>query len=136
MATLPESTINLDNGVEFRRQPTLTFYVDPVTHRISGMCDGYTAVKQTVEIILNIERFRWQIYTPYFGMQWEGLIGEYPGYVASELQRRLLDAFSVDERITGISDFAYSVDKDVMTASLTVNTVYGNIKKEMEVRLT
>ncbi len=136
MATLPESTINLDNDVEFRRQPTLTFYVDPATHRISGMCDGYTAVKQTVEIILNIERFRWQIYTPYFGMQWEGLIGEAYGFVASELQRRLLDAFSVDERITGISDFTYSVDKDVMTASLTVNTVYGNIKKEMEVRLT
>lgn len=136
MATLPESTINLDNGVEFRRQPTLTFYVDPVTHRISGMCEGYTAIKQTIEIILNIERFRWQIYTPFFGMQWNGLIGSSPGYVASELQRRLIDAFSVDERITGISDFTYSVDKDVMTASLTVNTVYGNIKKEMEVRLT
>ena len=69
-------------------------------------------------------------------MQWEGLIGEAYGFVASELQRRLLDAFLVDVRITGINDFTYSVDKDVMTASLTVNTVYGNIKKEMEVRLT
>ena len=69
-------------------------------------------------------------------MQWEGLIGEAYGFVASELKSRLLDAFSVDVRITGINDFTYSVDKDVMTVSLTVNTVYGNIKKEMEVRLT
>jgi hypothetical protein len=136
MATLPESDINLKNGIVFQQSPTKTWYVDPITHQIAGMCDGYTAVKQTVEIILNIERFRWQIYTPYFGMQWEGLIGEAYGFVASELQRRLLDAFLVDVRITGINDFTYSVDKDVMTASLTVNTVYGNIKKEMEVRLT
>ena len=135
MPTLPESNINLNNGVEFQRQPTLTYYVDPVSRRISGMCEGYKAVKQTVEIILNIERFRWQIYSPYFGMQWEGLIGESPGFVASELQRRMIDAFSVDDRITGISDFSYTVSGDTMTASLTVNTVYGGVQQTMEVSL-
>lgn len=136
MATLPESTINLNNGVEFQRQPTLTYYVDPVSRRISGMCEGYTAVKQTVEVILNVERFKWQIYSPYFGMQWEGLIGQSPGFVASELQRRMVDAFSVDSRITGISNFSYTVEGDNMTVSLTVNTVYGGIEEELEVSLT
>lgn len=99
------------------------------------MCDNYLAIKQTVEIILNIERFKWQIYSPYFGMQWEGLIGQSPGYVASELQRRMLDAFSVDSRITGISDFQYTVDGDVMTVTVTVNTVYGGVDERMEVSL-
>ena len=135
MATLPVSTLNLNNGVIFQDSPTKTFYVDPTSHRISGMCDNYLAIKQTVEIILNIERFKWQIYSPYFGMQWEGLIGQSPGYVASELQRRMLDAFSVDSRITGISDFQYSVNGDVMTATVTVNTVYGGVNERMEVSL-
>lgn len=135
MATLPVSTLNLNNGVIFQDSPTKTFYVDPTSHRISGMCDNYLAIKQTVEIILNIERFKWQIYSPYFGMQWEGLIGQSPGYVASELQRRMLDAFSVDSRITGISDFQYTVDGDVMTVTVTVNTVYGGVDERMEVSL-
>ena len=52
----------------------------------------------------------WQIYGPDFGMQWQGLIGKDPGYVASELQRRVLDAFSVDSRINGISEFSHSVE--------------------------
>lgn len=135
MATLPVSTLNLNNGVIFQDSPTKTFYVDPTSHHISGMCDNYLAIKQTVEIILNIERFKWQIYSPYFGMQWEGLIGQSPGYVASELQRRMLDAFSVDSRITGISDFQYTVDGDVMTVTVTVNTVYGGVNERMEVSL-
>ena len=135
MATLPVSTLNLNNGVIFQDSPTKRFYVDPTSHRISGMCDNYLAIKQTVEIILNIERFKWQIYSPYFGMQWEGLIGQSPGYVASELQRRMLDAFSVDSRITGISDFQYTVDGDVMTVTVTVNTVYGGVNERMEVSL-
>lgn len=136
MATLPESNINLNNGVEFQRQSTLTYYVDPVSRRISGMCEGYKAVKQTVEIILNIERFRWQIYSPYFGMQWDGLIGQNPGWVASELQRRMLDAFSVDDRITGISDFQYTINGENMTATLTVDTIYGGVQETVEVNLT
>ena len=136
MATLPESNINISNGVVFRNYPSLTFYADPVTRRIPVTADGYKAVKQTIEIILNVERFRWQIYTPYFGMQWNGLIGQNPGYVASELQRRMKDAFSVDNRITGISDFRYSVDGDSLTATLTVNTVYGDVEQTVEVNLT
>ena len=136
LATLPQSNINISNGVVFQQSPTKTFYVNPVTHQISGMCDGYTAVKQAIEIMLDVERFKWQIYSPYFGMQWEGLIGQSPGFVASELQRRLVDAFSVDSRITGISNFSYTVEGDNMTVSLTVNTVYGGIEEELEVSLT
>lgn len=131
LATLPQSTINISNGVVFQQSPTKTFYVNPVTHQISGMCDGYTAVKQAVEVILNVERFKWQIYSPYFGMQWEGLIGQSPGYVASELQRRMIDAFSMDSRITGITDFSYRVNGDRMAIDFIVQTVYGNIPQNM-----
>ena len=136
MSILPQpGDVNISNGVVFRQSPTKTFYVDPNTHKISGTCDDYTAVKQAIEIMLNIERFKWQIYSPYFGMQWNGLIGQSPRYVASEIQRRLTDTFSVDARITGISDFSYTVDGDILTATVTVNTVYGNVNKTLEVSL-
>lgn len=136
MAVLPESNINLSNGVEFVQQPSLTWYINKSTNRIQGNTDGLEAVRQAVEIILNVERFRWQIYSPNSGMQWDGLIGQDPGYVASELQRRITDALSVDDRVRGISNFSYTVDGNALTASFTVNTVYGSTQTTVEVNIT
>ena len=97
--------------------------------------DGQAAVRQAVEIILNVERFRWQIYRPYSGMEWDGLIGQDPGYVGAELQRRVIDALTVDDRVTGISDYDYTVDGSSLSAVFTVNTVYGSIAESLEVPL-
>lgn len=102
MAVLPESSIDLSGGVEFVAQPSLTWKIDHAAGRIAGTSDGHDAVKQAVEIILNVERYRWQIYQPTSGMQWDGLVGQEAGYVAAELQRRLQDALLTDDRITGL----------------------------------
>ena len=69
-------------------------------------------------------------------MQWDGLIGQDPGYVASELQRRITEALAMDDRVRGISDFQYSVNGDSLTASMTVNTVYGDTQADVEVTLS
>nr|DAT36585.1 MAG TPA: Protein of unknown function (DUF2634) [Caudoviricetes sp.] len=135
MAILPQTNIDLSQGVIFQEWPTRTYYVDQTTKRIVGMTDGQQAMRQAVEIILNIERFYWQIYSPYFGMQWDGLIGQSPGYVASEIQRRLKDAFSTDDRILGISDFTYTSDDESLSASFTVNTVYGSVDQTLEITI-
>ena len=132
MAVLPTSDINIQS-VQFQSQPSLTWYVNQTTQRIQGEIDGIQAVSQAVDIILNVERFRWQIYQPYSGMQWEGLIGQNPGYVSSELQRRITEALTVDDRIKGISDFSYSSSGNTLTASFTVNTVYGSTPSTVEV---
>ena len=133
MAVLP--TGNLPD-VTFQQQPDLTWGIDKTTNRIRGAVTGWEAVRQAVEIILNVERFRWQIYRPYSGMQWNGLIGQDPGYVAAELQRSIQDALRMDDRVQGISNFSYTVSGDMLTASLTVNTVYGEVESSVEVTLT
>lgn len=135
MATLPQSDIDLSKGVVFRDQPSLTWIADPVTHRLRGRGDNYEAVRQAVEVIVNVERFHWQIYSPNFGTDFSGLLGNEPGFVASELQRRLNDAFLPDSRILGISDFSYTFDSGILTARVTVNTVFGPVKTSLEVRL-
>lgn len=136
MAVLPDSgNVNISTGVTFIQQPSLTWYINKETNRIQGQTDGLQAVQQAVEIILNVDRFRWQIYSPNSGMQWEGLLGQNPGYVASEVQRRIKDALSVDERVLGISNFQYTMNGNTMTCSLTVNTVYGQTQNTVEVIL-
>ena len=124
------------HGQRFEQQPGLTWNIDRDTMRIRGTADGLQAVRQAVEIVLNVERFRWQIYRPWSGMQWNGLIGRDPGYVASELQRRIREALMMDDRVMGISGFSYTVAGNVLTASLTVRTVYGDTQTSVEVDLT
>lgn len=134
MPTLPEG-LDISAGVTFEQQPSRTWYINKETRRIQGEVDGLAAVRQAVEIILNVERFRWQIYRPYSGMQWEGLIGQDPGYVSLELQRRITEALTMDDRVRGISGFTYSVAGSTLSASFTVNTVYGDTETSVEVNL-
>lgn len=137
MAVLPNAGgIDISRGVTFESWPSYTWQIDKTTNRITGYSDGWQAVRQAVEIILNIERFRWQIYQTYTGMQWEGLLGQDPGYVASEVQRRINATLLVDDRVRGISNFNFSIDGADFTASLTVDTVYGAVPTTVEVTLT
>lgn len=134
MPTLPQGG-SLPPIVSVESMPSLTWYINKDTNRMQGTVDNYDAVVQAVQVILNVERFRWQIYSPYSGMQWRGLIGEDPGYVAAELQRRIRDALMMDDRVTGIKDFKYTIADDVLTASLTVTTVYGDVQTTTEVNI-
>ena len=133
MPTLPQGGA-LPPTVEFTTQPSLTWYIDKDTNRIRGTCDGYEAVRQAVEIILNVQRFRWQIFSPYSGMDWRNLIGNDPGYVAAEVQRRIREALLMDDRVRDIRDYTYTIQDDTLTASLTVVTVYGDIPQTVEVQ--
>ena len=63
MPTLPTGG-SLANGVAFEQQPDETWAIDKTANRIVGTATGLEAVRQAVEIILNVERFRWQIYRP------------------------------------------------------------------------
>mgnify|MGYP005785177009 CR=1 FL=1 len=133
MAALPENVINISQGVTFTEQPSYTWYVNPVTGRISGMADGFTAVKQAVEILFSVDRFLWQIYSPNFGMEWEGLVGQNPGYVALEIQRRAKDAIRTDSRMKDITGFFYQVNGDSLIMEFTVQTVYGPVSQRITV---
>lgn len=136
MAVLPTGgTLDLSGSVEYVSQPSKTWRIDPATHRLSGTCDGLEAVRQAVNIILNVERYRWQIFQPSSGMEWEGLLGQDAGFVAAELQRRVTEALMMDDRVTGIENFAYSVEGQSLSASFTVTTIYGSVEVGTEVNI-
>ncbi len=133
---LPKSGIDLSKGIVFQDQPSLTWTADPVTKRLRGHGDGWEAVRQAVEIIVNVERYKWQIYTPNFGTDYDGLLGNEPGFVASELKRRLEDAFLPDSRLLGMKDFTWSFQDASLAVSFTVLTVFGDVASSLEVELT
>lgn len=135
MAVLPVDNTGLGTLIQAESEPSRTWFIDKDTNRIRGECDGYTAVRQAVNIILNTLRYKWQIYRPSSGVDYDNLIGLDVGYVAVELHRRIQEALAMDTRITNISNYEYSSDEGVLNVSFTVVTVYGDISESLEVSI-
>ncbi len=132
MATLPEG-VGIAVPLKIAEKPTRTFLIDWSTKQIAGMDEGLEAMRQAVEILLNTERFRWQIYSSDFGVELEDLIGEEYDYVVSDMPRRIEEALSVDSRILSVDDFIFEQKEDRISCSFHVNTVYGTLKEEVSV---
>lgn len=134
VSTLPSGGLGLNSGVKYSQCPSRTWNINKETQRVEGDTDQLPSVEQAANVILNTERFRWQIYQPFSGVRLDDLMGQDQGFVAAELQRRIREALMVDDRIHGISDFSVQFKGDVLSASFRVKSVYG-LTNPMEVTL-
>jgi len=132
MSILPEN-VDLRTELKYAAQPTNTFIIDWTSKQVSRMDSGLDAMRQAVEIILQNERYHWQIYTSNFGSELEGLVGEEYAFIVSELPRRILDAFSVDRRILSAENFVFEERSGSLHCAFDVITVFGTIREEMAV---
>ena len=128
--TLPD-IIGFDTDIQLTSRPSRTWIIDRQTMQVGYMDEGLESVRQAVEIALNVERFRWQIYDTNFGNELNDLIGDDADYIKSEFQRMVDDALSVDDRVIDTSDYTFSVDGDSITITFTVNTVFGQLAEGM-----
>lgn len=133
MATLPQG-VGISTPLEYVDLPTNTFIIDWSTRQIAGTGSGLPAMRQAVEIILNVERYWWQIYSSNFGVELESLPGEALDYIESELPRRISDAFSMDNRIISADNYVFTEGPSgSLTVTFDVHTVYGDIQEEVTV---
>lgn len=136
---LPKTVEDLpvDVFVSYKNYPTNTYYVDDSSEQINGMCDGIVAMTQAIRIICEVERFQYSIFSPNVGLETIGLVGNDYGYVISDFKRRILDAFSTDDRIIGLTKYDYSelIDGKV-EIRIDVRTVYGDIQRDIILELT
>ena len=130
---VPTSTTSIAGGFSAVSIPSRTWGIDKRSNRIIGEIDGLQAVAQAVEIILNIDRYKYQIFQPYSGNECKKLIGCNATDAEILLQRYVQEALSTDDRILGIENFSSTVDGDKLAASFDVRTVFGTVRKEMEV---
>ena len=132
MATLPE-VIGFDTDIVVASQPSKTWIIDRNTMQVSCMDSGLEAVRQAVEIALNVERYRWTIYTTNFGSELSDLVGEDEAYIIAEIPRLVEGALSTDSRVVSVDDYVYKkTDTNSMTVSFTVHTVYGDLVEVIE----
>ena len=125
-------------------EATQTYLMELESNRIRGYTDDLDAVRQAVYKILNTERYENVIYSWDYGIETYDLYGEDDTYVIPELQRRIEDALSTDERIVECLDFEFEkyqkpgkhgIEKKGILVKFTVSTIYGDADIEQVVNL-
>lgn len=101
----------------------------------SGMIDNLEAVKQAVEIILDVNRYESPLLPWSFGNEMRNLIGQPMDFAAIESERYIKEALVQDDRIIDVIDFEFTENGGALLAEFRVVTIYGDFTRETEVSL-
>lgn len=133
---IPSTVGFLEQDFEVEEQPSLTYRMDLEGNSIRGFVDKQEAMKQAIFRILMTERYQYIIYPMYYGIETLDLYGEPVTWVCPELERRITEALTTDERITGVSDFEHDLSvKGEVHTTFTVHTIFGDIKADKGVTI-
>lgn len=132
---LPTSGNLLQSNITVAENHTQTFRMDTERLRIGGVTDGLAAVRQAVMVMLSVERYSCLIHSWNFGVELADLVGTSTAFALPELERRIGEALMQDDRITGVGDFHFTMNKGAVFAQFTVSTIYGNLTAEKTVNI-
>lgn len=129
MIPLLPTISNEQNLVQNTKSPLIDFD----NKRFVGWADANDAVAQFVYTALNVERYENLLHSWQFGIERNDLYGMPTDYVVAELKRRIADALSVDERITAVDTFEFSIKGRTIAVKFVVHSIYGDDNFEYEV---
>ena len=131
---LPAYDTDMMNAYGTERLPSLTYAVDWENKRVSGRIDQLAAMRQAVKLILETERYEWEIYSWDYGTELKAMIGRPAPVVSAVLQDKISDALLADDRILEVADFTSErTAKGSIIIYFTVKTIFGETLEQMEV---
>ena len=119
------NSFNIEN-VSIEEQPSKTFRMS--NDKIVGTVDGIEAVKQSIYMILNVERYDSLIYSWNYGVELKDLFGQDIDYVYPELKRRISEALMQDDRIISVDAFNFTKERGNVMVNFTVHTTFGDVE--------
>lgn len=121
----------LNEDFEIEQQPSRTYKMYLEQEVINGFTDELDAMKQTIYMILNTERYQYIIYSWNYGIELADLFGEPVTYVCPELERRITEALTQDERILSVDAFSFDLSvKGKVHVTFIVHTIFGEVEAE------
>lgn len=131
---LPSRIGGVTTNMVLTSQPSLTYRLNDDTRRIVGKVDGIEAIKIAISKMMTTERYSRVIYSGQYGIELEKMIGKDYDYIKATLEKTVLDALMIDDRIIGIENFNVNQSSlDKMEASFIVKTIFGEIDFVTEV---
>lgn len=123
----------LSTPIEEITYPNETYKILADENRINGRTDDLDAVIQAVYLILNCERYKYLIYSWDYGVELLDLYGKPMPYVISEVERRITEALTQDDRIENVVNFEFETIHNKLHVKFEVITIYGGIEVNKEV---
>lgn len=128
---IPSTTAFLEQDFEIVEQPTYTYKMNLESNLIRGYTSGLEAMKQAIFKILSTERYQYVMYSWNYGIELLDLYGEPISYVCPELERRITEALTWDERIESVDNFEFDISKKgEVLITFTAHTTFGDVEAE------
>lgn len=128
---IPSVNNLLTTNLEVVTQPSKNYKMHIQDDIVIGICDKLEAMIQVIYKILNTERYIYPIYSWNYGIELADLFGEPVSYVCAEIERRVTEALTQDDRIQSVSDFEFDISKrHVVVCTFLVHTIFGDVKAE------
>lgn len=130
-----ESDDDLSEEFEMESEPSLTYAMNLEQERFVGRVDEIEAIKQTEMKIISTERYEHEIYSWDYGISFADLRGQPVPYVMSEIEQRIIDALTADDRIESVEEFEISMigRKKVYVKFRTITAQGDEFETEAEV---
>lgn len=125
-----------ETALKIIKMPSMTYKIDFKKKRAKGYFDEVNSLVQTIYKILMTKRYVYAIYDWNYGFEIDDLIGMPKGFVKAEIENRIIDALSIDDRIEKVYDFEFSDiknDKFSLEVKFKVLSIFGDFDFEMEV---
>ncbi|WP_438349941.1 DUF2634 domain-containing protein [Paenibacillus sp. FA6] len=132
---IPLINDDLEADFEIEAQSTKTYKLNIDADRIIGFIDEIEALKQSIFLMLSIERYDYLIYPWDYGVELKDLFGKPTNFVLPEIKRRISEALTQDERIESVDAFSFDVKRGKVHVVFTVHSIYGNFESEKEVSI-
>jgi Protein of unknown function (DUF2634). len=117
----------LTSEIEVINHPNLTYHIDFVLNEMRGMITDAESLKQHIFMMLSTERFQHSIYSWNYGVELIDLFGQPNELIMAEIQRKVEDCLSIDNRIINVDDFGFETNGNKIVCNFTVNSVFGEI---------
>ena len=128
---IPSTTAFLEQDFEIEEQPTHTYKMNLTGEFVRGYTDNQEAMKQAIYKILNTERYQYVMYSWNYGIELLDLFGEPVSYVCPELERRITEALTWDDRINSVDNFEFNIPKKgEILVTFTAHTIFGDVVAE------
>lgn len=128
---IPSTTAFLEQDFEIEEQPTHTYKMNLASELVRGYTNGREAIEQAIYKILNTERYQYVMYSWNYGIELLDLYGEPVSYVCPELERRITEALTWDDRIQSVDNFEFNISKKgEIHVTFTAHTTFGDVAAE------
>lgn len=123
---------DLIQDYDIAERATRTYRLNFDGRNSAGMLDGREAMKQAIYLILNTERYSYEMYSWDYGVELEELIGDQNSDTLQvNVRNAITDALMQDDRITEVSDFEFKREHGYLTVTFNVATTEGDIQSEL-----